>query len=262
MENKTIQTFKYAWATRKVWWYTASSRTRARFARTSLGGFWLGLSNLLSIAALSAVYGVVFKVQNFGVYVVYLGVGLVCWNTIASSFVAAPSLFEANASQVLNTNTNHVFYTLEEWAFQVQTFFQSFLLVLIGLSFYQFDLFLNLVTVGILPLFNLIVFVYWFPIFISIAGIRYKDFYQLIPVIVQLIFLLSPFLYEKKNLGSLTWTADYNPLYQVVNSVRETLITGEISFKKLIIIFIMNILGLCYSIRLLNKAKRILPFLI
>ena len=136
------------------------------------------------------------------------------------------------------------------------------MIVLLGLSFYQFDLFLNLVTVGILPLINLIIFIYWFPIFISIAGIRYKDFYQLIPVIVQLIFLLSPFLYEKKNLGSLTWTADYNPLYQVVNSVRETLITGEISFKKLIIIFMLNIFGVCYSIRLLNRAKRVLPFLI
>lgn len=262
MENKVIQTFKYAWSSRKVWWFTASSRTKARFARTLLGGFWLGFSNLLSIAALSAVYGVVFKVQDFGSYVVYLGVGLVCWNSIASSFLSAPSLFEANATQLLNTNTDHVFYTLEEWAFQIQTFFQSFFLVLIGLSFYQFDLFFNLVTIGIFPLLNLIIFIYWFPIFISIAGIRYKDFYQLIPIIVQLVFLLSPFLYEKKSLGSISWTADYNPLYQVVNSVRETIITGELSFKKLIIIFIMNIIGLCYSIRILNKAKKILPFLI
>ena len=222
----------------------------------------MGLSNLLSIAALSAVYGVVFKVGNFNKYVVYLGVGLVCWNAIAGSFLAAPTLFEANAAQLQNTNTNHVFYTLEEWAFQVQTFLQSFLLVLVGLSFYQIDLFINLFTVGLLPLINLIIFLYWFPVFISIAGIRYKDFYQLIPIVVQLLFLLSPFLYEKKTLGSLGWTADYNPLYQVVNSLRETLITGELSFKKLLIILIINLIGLTYSIRILNKAKKILPFLI
>ena len=46
-------------------------------------------------------------------------------------------------------------------------------------------------------------------------------------------FLLSPFLYEKKSLGSISWTADYNPLYQVVNSVRETIITGELSLVNL-----------------------------
>ncbi len=257
-----LSTIKYAWTTRKVWWYTATARSRARFARTALGGFWLGLSNLLSIAALSAVYGVVFKVQNFNTYVVYLGVGLVCWNAIAASFMSAPSLFEANSAQLLNTSTKHVYYTLEEWAFQTQTFFQSFILVLIGLSFYQNDLFLNLVTVGILPLFNLLVFLFWFPIFISIAGIRYKDFYQLIPVIVQLVFLLSPFLYEKKTLGSLNWTADFNPLYQVVNSLRETLLTGNLSLKKFFVILVMNLFGIFYSIKILNKAKRILPFLI
>ena len=262
MENKFLETFKYAWSTRKVWWYTATARTRARFARTSLGGFWLGLSNLLSIAALSGVYGVVFDVPNFSIYVVYLGVGLVCWNAIAASFLSAPILFEANTTQLLNTNTNHVFYTLEEWSFQIQTFFQSFILVIIGLSFFQPDLFLNLFKIGFLPLINLLIFIYWFPIFISIAGIRYKDFYQLIPVVVQLVFLLSPFLYEKKALASVSWTADYNPLYQVVNSVRETLITGELSIKKFIIILLMNIIGLLYSIRLLNKAKKILPFLI
>ena len=51
-----IDDLKYCFKTRRVWWYTASSRTKARFARTSLGSFWLGLSNLLSILALGAIY--------------------------------------------------------------------------------------------------------------------------------------------------------------------------------------------------------------
>ena len=262
MKSKVLNTIVYAWQTKNVWWYTATSRTKARFARTTIGGFWLGLSNLLSIATLSIIYSVVFNVGNFGTYVVYLGVGLVCWNAIASCFLAAPSLFEANAEKIINTNTKHVFYTLEEWAFQVQTFMQSFILVLIGLTFYQNNLIFNLFTIGLLPLINLLIFMYWFPVFISIAGIRYKDFYQLIPIVVQLLFLLSPFLYEKKSLGSLGWTADFNPLYQVVNSLRETLITGELSLQKIFIILIMNFIGVIYSINILNKAKRILPFLI
>ena len=59
---------------RRAWWFTATARTRARFARTFFGSFWLGLSNLLSIAALALVYGTVFKVQDFNTYVVYLGI--------------------------------------------------------------------------------------------------------------------------------------------------------------------------------------------
>ena len=97
-------------------------RTRARFARTFLGSFWLGLSNLLSIAALALVYGTVFKVQDFSTYVVYLGIGLVVWNGMSAAIGSAPNLFEHNQAHVHNTNLNPIFYVLEEWAFQIQTF--------------------------------------------------------------------------------------------------------------------------------------------
>ena len=60
MIAELIHSIRYAWRSKEVWWYTATARTKARFARTILGGFWLGLSNLLSIAALAGVYGTVF----------------------------------------------------------------------------------------------------------------------------------------------------------------------------------------------------------
>lgn len=262
MKSKLINSISYAWKSKKVWWYTATARTKARFARTTLGGFWLGLSNLLSIASLATVYGTVFKVNDFNEYVVYLGVGFVSWIALASSISSAPQLFEINAPQLLNTNTNHIFYTLEEWAFQLQTFSQSIGMVLIGLSFFQNSLFLNLFTLGIFPLMNLLIFMYWFPVIIALIGLRYKDLYQLIPIILQLVFLISPFLYEKETLGSYSWIADLNPLYQVINSFRETLLTGDLSLKKFIPITLINIIGTLIAIKILNRSKKVLPFLI
>ena len=117
-----LSTVRDAWRMRRAWWFTATARTRARFARTFFGSFWLGFSNLLSIAALALVYGTVFKVQDFNTYVIYLGVGLVVWNGISSAIGSAPNLFEHNHAQVHNTNLNPIFYVLEEWAFQLQTF--------------------------------------------------------------------------------------------------------------------------------------------
>ena len=133
-------TVKDAWRMRRAWWFTATARTRARFARTFFGSFWLGFSNLLSIATLALVYGSVFKVQDFNTYVIYLGVGLVVWNGISSAIGSAPNLFEHNHAQVHNTNLNPIFYVLEEWAFQLQTFLQSFVLVVLALSWFQHNL--------------------------------------------------------------------------------------------------------------------------
>ena len=246
MENKIFDYLKYGWETRNVWWYSAISRTKARFARTTLGGFSLGLSNLLSVAALGSVYGVVFKVEDIYSYVVYLGVGLVSWNALASSITTAPTLFEQNKDQVLNTNINHIFYPLEEWAFQTQTFFQSFSLVIIGLSFFQPSLLLHIFTVSILPVINL----------------KYKDLYQLIPVILQMMFLVSPILYKKETLGNLSFTADLNPVFQALNFLREALITGNLSLKKLALMTIINVLGLLMSMYLLKRSRKELPFLV
>ena len=251
-----------AWAMRRVWWFTATARTKARFVRTLFGSFWLGLSNLFSIAALAFVYGAVFKVQDFNEYVVYLGIGLVVWNTIASSIASAPNLFEHNQAHVHNTNLNPVFYTLEEWAFQLQTFAQSFSLVVLALSYFQHNLLINVITVGWLPLLNLFLFLYWCPLFVCLVGVKYRDLYQLVPIVLQLIFLLSPILYVKRNLGSLIWTANINPLYRILSQVRNTLMSGNIEWFNGIILLIVNFILIWLALKLLNRESSNLPFLI
>jgi len=255
-------TLREAWSLRRVWWFTATARTRARFARTLFGSFWLGLSNLLSIAVLALVYGTVFKVQDFNTYVVYLGLGLVVWNSIAAAIGTAPNLFEHNAQHVHNTNLNPIFYTLEEWAFQVQTFFQSFLMVLLALSFFQASLIPHLLTAGWLPLLNLLLFLYWVPVFVCLLGARYRDVYQLVPIVLQLVFLLSPILYEKKNLGALSWTADLNPLYRVLSPLRHSLIEGSMIGWQDAVLLVVNLVGIGCAAWLINRERRWLPFLI
>jgi lipopolysaccharide transport system permease protein len=260
--NALVKLLRYAWTSRRAWWFTATARTRARFARTALGRFWLGFSNLLSIAALGVVYGTVFKVQDFGHYVVYLGTGLVIWNAIAAAVSSAPTLFELNASHLKNTNLNPVFYSLEEWAFQVQSFLQSFFLVLLVLSFYQPTLFLHLLSAGLLPLLNLILFIYWLPLLLCLLGVRYRDLFQLVPIVIQLVFLLSPVLYDKKTLGHLGWTADFNPFYRVLSPFRHALIQGELKLGQSLLILFINTVGICFALIVLDRQRKHLPFLV
>ena len=260
--NNPINALRFGWKTRRAWWFTATARTKERFARTTLGSFWLGLSNLLSIAALAVVYGSVFKVQNFNAYVVYLGTGLVTWNAISGALQSAPSLLKTNSNNIKNTNLHPIFYSLEEWSFQIQTFFQSFGLVLAALLIFQPSLLTNFFSVGIVPLINLLLLLYWLPLLICMLGAKYEDFFQLIPIVLQLMFLLSPILYKKEALGSVAWTADFNPLYRVLSSFRHALIQGELKPIQTVAILLFNLLGLITSIWILENQRRKLPFLV
>ncbi len=253
-------TVNEAWRMRRAWWFTATARTRARFARTFFGSFWLGLSNLLSIAVLALVYGTVFKVQDFNTYVVYLGIGLVVWNGICAAIGSAPNLFEHNQVHVHNTNLNPIFYVLEEWAFQVQTFLQSFVLVVLALSWFQHNLLLNLFAYCWLPLLNLFLFLFWVPMVVCLLGARYRDFYQLVPIALQLVFLLSPILYRKDSLGEMAWTASLNPLYRVLSPVRHSLMAGEVQWSVGLLLLGLNFVGVWVALVRLNHERPHLPF--
>ena len=256
------RTLRDAWKLRRVWWFTATARTQARFVRTLLGSFWLGLSNLFSIAVLASVYRYVFKVEDFSQYVVLLGLGLVIWNSISAAVIDSPNLFEHNQTHVHNTNMNPIFYPLEEWAFQMQTFVQSFLMVVIALSYFQHTLFLHLIVSGWLPICNLFLFLLWFPLLTCLVGARFRDLYQLVPIAMQLVFLLSPILYRKENLGPSVWIANLNPFYRVLSPIRHTLMTGELQWGVGLALLFINTIGVWYAVRRLNHERPNLPFLI
>ena len=118
--RSALDQLRFAWHTRRVWWFTATARTKARFVRTKLGSLWLGLTNLLSVAVLATVYGTVFHVKDIPHYAVYLGVGMVLWTSLSGAIGSAPGLFDYSRENINNINVPPVFYALEEWAFQIQ----------------------------------------------------------------------------------------------------------------------------------------------
>jgi lipopolysaccharide transport system permease protein len=253
---------RYAFLTRRVWWFTATARTKARFARTLFGSFWLGLSNLLSIVVLALVYGTVFRVPDFNAYVVYLGFGLVLWNSLSAAISTAPSLFESQAQLLKNTSLHPVFYTLEEWAFQLQTFGQSFVLVFIVLSLFQPSIWIHIFAAGLLPLVNFILALYWMPLLVCVIGARYRDLYQLVPIVLQLMFLLSPILYSPASLGKFAGLANINVLYLIVARLRDALLAGALHPIQNLVLFAFNLLGLFTALRCLNRQRWALPFLV
>ncbi len=257
-----LDNFKFAFKTRKAWWYTATSRSRARFAKTTLGSFWLGFSNLLSIATLGIVYGTVFSVGDFKSYFIYLGIGLVIWNTISSSISNSPNLFAYNSSNIKNMNLKPIFYTLEEWSFQLQTFIQSFILVFVVFLFLKITLLTNFLLYSWIPLFNLFIFIYWFPVVVCLVSVRFTDIAQLVPIILQLVFLTSPILYRKESLGSLGWITNFNFIYQFLDPLRVSIISGTINYQNSILLLMFNFTGLFLTIILLNYESKKLPFLL
>jgi lipopolysaccharide transport system permease protein len=246
---------RYIFKTRRTWWFTAIAKTKARYARTVLGSFWLGISTLLTVLCLGFVYGTVFKVSNFLEYFIYLGFGLVIWTPICEAINQAPLIFSTNSNSLKNSTIKPIFFVCQEWAFQVQSFFQAFIMVFIVFLIFSPGLVLNLLSAP-LHFLNLIVFIFWLQLLISLLGTKYTDLFQLLPIVTNLLFLLSPILYAKKNLGSFGFIADFNPIYQVLRLLRNSIIYGQPYLQLGVLVFMGNLLMLSLSIYIYTKMEK------
>ncbi len=250
----------YALRTTRAWWYSAWLRTLARFSRTYFGSFWLGLSNLISVAILGVVYGAVFKIPDPWSYVIYLGFGYTIWGCISLTVISSCSLFFTRRDQLVNNSLPALFYCLEEWAFQIQTFAQSFSLVLVVSGIIKPLLLFNALTSIWLPLINLLLFCFWITVLMSILGARFKDVGQLVPILMQLTFLVSPILYRKEGLGGLTLIADLNPFYRVLAPVRAAVIEGTVSLGAEMVTLGFNCLVIFVVCFWLKQVRYQMPF--
>ncbi|ABM76893.1 Hypothetical protein P9303_01381 [Prochlorococcus marinus str. MIT 9303] len=252
--------FIFVLRTARAWWYSAWLRTLARFSRTYLGSFWLGLSNLLSVALLGAVYGAVFNIANPWDYVVYLGLGYTIWGFISLTVISASTLFSTRRDQLINNSLPAIFYCLEEWAFQVQTFAQSLVIVMIPILFIKPMLWLHALTSIWLPLINVLLFCFWITALMAVLGSRFKDVAQLMPILMQLTFLLSPILYKKEGLGSMAFVADLNPFYRILAPLRTALIDGDVYFRAEFATLFVNIILILIACYWLKRVRYNMPF--
>jgi len=243
------------WKKRKAWWFTATARTKERYARSKLGNIWIGLSTLLTSVLLGVVYGNLFKVKDPLSFFIYIALGLTTWNALATSIGNSPNMFRNNQILLKNTNIHPAFFAFEEWAFNMIELSQSMGFITIAVVLIQPEIALNILLWGWLPIINLCVAMFWIPVLCGVASVRYEDFFQIVPLALQLSFLLAPVLYTKEALGSTQWIADINFLYQIINSVRSSFLGDGVDLKITFTLCLINCIGTLTTMGILDKFR-------
>ena len=95
--------------------YGAWLRIRMQFARTLLGSSWIGLSALLTMSVLGTIYGTLTGVEDWSSYWVYVALGIVSWNTLATALMSSCTVLERSRERLLNQPMPIGVVVLEEW---------------------------------------------------------------------------------------------------------------------------------------------------
>ena len=121
---------------------------------------------------------------------------------------------------------------------------------------------LNLFLYSFPSIINFIIALLWVPLLLSILIVRYKDLAQIIPVLLQFLFLTSPILYTADRLGKLKIMTDINPMYKIVSHLRDSINNGVFLWLENLNLLIINVIGFLLTLLLLAVVRRKLPFFV
>lgn len=217
------------WAARYFWWHLARSDIRARFRRSYLGILWAILNPMLMTTILTMVMSFIFKSQPFS-YAPYVFSGLIVWEVMTTSGKNGSDAFLKAESYIKQFKHPLLIYSLR--TVLVSTIYMLYALIaLIVWIMIKAPMHLLVTAVWIIPaLFMLVFLVLPVTILCGVTNTKFRDFEQLLSLIFQSIYYLSPiFISDQLLLQShtLRYMVIYNPIYHLLQLFRAPILHGQ-----------------------------------
>lgn len=205
----------------------------ARYRRTLAGYGWTLLNPLFTLAVLAAVFSALLQVPLKS-FVLFLISGMIPWLMFSNSVGKSINAFVSNEAILKKVFINKALLPMSSCLAtlidSLASFPAFFLVILafggplsISLFFLPFAFFL------------LFVFCLGVGTIISIYSTFFRDLAQIIPILLQGMFFLTPILYRTESLASqVRFLVELNPMVPYIELFREPLVNGQMpSFSAL-----------------------------
>ena len=221
----------------KLWrlWVTLGwTEILQRYRRSILGPFWLTASMAIMVISLGILYGELFR-QDISKFMPFLCVGLLIWGFVSSILNEAGALFSTHEFFIKQIRLP---YTLYVWKFvwsRTIIFAHNFV-IYIALLFY-FNIWPGLPIIAAIGAFLLIIVnALMVSTYYGMISARFRDVPQIVASATQVIFFLTPVLWQPELLGRHRYVADLNPFYHIIEIVRAPLLGHWPSFTSVIVV--------------------------
>lgn len=242
----------------QLWARFAFHEIRQRFRRSVLGPFWLTASMGISIAVMGLVFSTLFH-QDVQQTLPHIATGIVLWGLLTSCINEGTVVFIGNEAHIRNVPlplSVHLYRMVARnviiWGFNM--------IIYVGL----------IVVFGIWPTWSLLLFIPAFALFIinvswiglaaGILSTRYRDIPQVIINLVQVIFFLTPVFWSVDALPERPAFVALNPLYHLLEIVREPLLGQMATLENWLWSVGMAIAGMLATLWLYRRAYPRIPY--
>jgi lipopolysaccharide transport system permease protein len=224
------------WRHRYLMRQITSRELTQRYQGSYLGMLWSIIVPLLMMAVYTFVFSVVFKARwrsdttaesSVGEFALTLFAGLTAFNVFAEVVNRAPTLILSVPNYVKKVVFPLEILPVVSTASAVINSLISIGLVIIGslLLLHKFSVTILLLPLAYLPLIFLTLGLAWF---LAALGVYIRDVAQIIGIVVQILFFVSPVFYPVSAVpAAIRPILQLNPLTTILESFRQVLLWGQ-----------------------------------
>ena len=237
-----------------AWGMMAMQDIRLRYRGSVLGPLWASLTTLIMVGSMGFVYALIFN-MDIAVYLPYLTFGLIPWQFISSAINEGCQSFIASQPIMLQTKMPLTVHNL-------RTVYRNVLVtahnvpIVIGVAL-VFHVPWDWYTLMVIPAaIVLVIAAIAFGLLLGMVSARFRDVPLIVTNVMQLIFFLTPILWQADLLRDYRIIADANPFYAAVDIVRSPLLGQAPSSWSWPVIGITTACLLVISFALFAKFRR------
>lgn len=224
MLKESLSSFLRGCSTWRLWTLLGWLDIQQRYARSSLGPFWITLSMGVMVGAMGLVYGTLFG-QDMKSYLPLIGSGFVLWALISGILNESCFAFINNANFIRQSDVSlwvYIFQVL--WRQMIILAHNVVVIVVLRIVFNVkgYDHLLLFIPGLLVLLLNLT----WMSYMAAIWSARYRDVPQLIASCLQILFYITPLMWWPHMLKKHQWIITINPFSSLVDLVRAPVLGG------------------------------------
>lgn len=206
----------------RLWILLGWNEIAQRYRRSLLGPFWLTASMAVMVISLGFLYAELFKtpIQEF---LPYLCVGLLVWNFLSSFLTEGSSLFIGSESYIKQIRLPYSVYVFRSTWSKLIIFAHNFVIYFGVLIYFQ----IWPGATGLLAIPGLVLVTFngaLASLLVGMVSSRFRDIPQLINSVVQIVFFITPIMWNADLLKHRAYFATLNPFYQMIEIVRAPLL--------------------------------------
>lgn len=230
------------WRYRELFYFLAWRDILVRFKQTVIGVAWSVIRPLLTMVVFTIIFGRIAKLSSGGVpYPILVYAAMLPWQLFAGTFSDSSSALINNSSLVSKVYFPRLIIPATPLVVALVDFCISFSILIGLMAWYNYWPTWRVLA---LPLFILLALVAAFGagLWISALNVKYRDFKQIVPFVVQLGLYISPVGFSSALVPE-RWRFFYsmNPMVGVIDGFRWCILGADIQ---------LYIPGFCISLAL------------